>query len=401
MKGSIKNMIITRTFSFTDLSNADLIIDAVYEGGTKGNAGDDPLSKLMGCENQGGFRPVGARNGINTKFCVLYTDLSNMDWPDRIEIETGKFFYYGDNREPGRELHDTPKKGNLILRYAFDELHKGNRKVIPPFFVFTKSTKGRDVVFRGLAVPGAPDLNETEDLIAIWKLKRGNRFQNYRAVFTILDVATVSRAWIQDLHDGQPFTKNAPSVWIDWVNSGIYQALTAKRTIEYRTKQEQLPSTKRREEMVKCIINYFKGHSKGEYAFEECAAQIAQMMDNNIVEYDLTRPWRDGGRDAVGKYRIGMNENAIYVDFALEAKCKQFTNGSGVRETSRLISRLRYRQFGIFITTSYVNKQAYEEIKTDGHPVVIISGEDIAKILEGRGLRTVDDVKQWLLKNFP
>jgi hypothetical protein len=113
----------TRTVLFNDLQNAELIIDVLYESGTKGNAGDDPLSKLVGCENQGGFRPLGARNGIDTTFCVLYSDTANVDWPDRIEIETGKFFYYGDNRKPGHELHDTPKNGNLILRFSFDELH--------------------------------------------------------------------------------------------------------------------------------------------------------------------------------------------------------------------------------------------------------------------------------------
>ncbi|MDU0205815.1 restriction endonuclease [Paenibacillus sp. MAH-36] len=391
----------TRSVSFSDLSISDLIIDATYEGGVKGNAGDDPISKLIGCENQGGFRPVGSRDGANTKFCVLYTDLSNSDWPDRIEIETGKFYYFGDNRESGRELHNTPKRGNLILRYSFDQIHKDNRKMVPPFFVFTKGGKGRDVVFRGLAVPGTADLNEAEDLVAIWKLKEGNRFQNYRAVFTILNVASISRAWIHDIHNGLLFSQNAPREWIQWIETGKYTPLAAEKTIEYRKISEQIPSSDKRREVIQCIVDFFKAHPRREYAFEECAAKIAQIMDNNIIEYDLTRPWRDGGRDAIGKYRIGMNENAIYVDFALEAKCKKLDSGSGVRETSRLIARLRYRQFGIFVTTSYVNQQAYEEIKVDGHPVIIICGEDIVKILEIRGLRTPIQVKQWLQINFP
>lgn len=101
-------------------------------------------------------------------------------------------------------------------------------------------------------------------------------------------------------------------------------------------------------------------------------------MDRNITDYDLTRPWRDGGRDAIGNYRIGYLDNTISVEFALEAKCKQPDSGSGIRETSRLISRLRHRQFGIFVTTSYVANQAYKEILEDQHPVVIISGIDIA-----------------------
>ena len=36
---------------------------------------------------------------------------------------TGTFTYHGDNRSPGRELHDTPNKGNLLLSRAFEWAH--------------------------------------------------------------------------------------------------------------------------------------------------------------------------------------------------------------------------------------------------------------------------------------
>jgi hypothetical protein len=67
------------------------------------------------------------------------------------------------------------------------------------------------------------------------------------------------------------------------------------------------------------------------------------MMDPNVHAIELTRFWRDGGRDGIGKYRIGTADSEIFVDFALEGKCKQpdVTHTSGVRETTRLISRLR------------------------------------------------------------
>lgn len=123
-------------------------------------------------------------------------------------------------------------------------------------------------------------------------------------------------------------------------------------------------------------------------------------MDRNVTSYDLTRPWRDGGRDAIGKYKIGLESNAIYVEFALEAKCKNTKSGSGVRELSRLISRLRYRQFGVFITTSYVSHQAYEEITTDAHPIIILSGIDIVNILVRSGYNSKESIKQWLEQNF-
>ena len=41
---------------YKNLLTADLIIDAIYEGGNFGNAGDDPISKLLkGAGNQGGI----------------------------------------------------------------------------------------------------------------------------------------------------------------------------------------------------------------------------------------------------------------------------------------------------------------------------------------------------------
>jgi hypothetical protein len=227
-------MASTYAIAVTDLPKADLIIGSTYEGGTRGNAGDDPLSKLMGCENQGGFRPVGARNGVNTKYCVLYSDLSHDEWSNRIELETGKFYYYGDNRKAGRGIHATAKKGNLILRYSFDEFFNGNRKNVPPFFVFAKGKRGRDVIFRGLAVPGAVDENDSETLKVISHESTEGPIQNYLSIFTILDVKTIKRAWIEDLHNGEPFTENAPDPWLEWINTGKYIPLKEKSTIDYK-----------------------------------------------------------------------------------------------------------------------------------------------------------------------
>lgn len=231
-------MTSTYTIPVTDLPKADLIIGNTYEGGKKGNAGDDPLSKLMRCENQGGFRPVGARNGVNTKFCVLYSDLSHDEWSNRIELETGKFYYYGDNRKAGRGIHETVKKGNLILRYSFDEYQDGNRKNIPPFFVFAKGKKGRDVIFRGLAVPGAVDENNSDSLKVISHESAEGAIPNYLSIFTILDVQTIKRAWIEDLHKGEPFTVNAPGPWLEWINTGKYIPLKEKTTIDYSNSYE-------------------------------------------------------------------------------------------------------------------------------------------------------------------
>ena len=116
---------------------------------------------------------------------------------------------------------------------------------------------------------------------------------------------------------------------------------------------------------------------------------------------DVTRPWRDGGRDAVGDYLLGPRDDPVAVEFALEAKCYGPSNSVGVRQTSRLISRLRHRQFGVLVTTSYVHAQAYQEIREDGHPVVILAGRDLVKILKASGHDTVSAICRYLAQSYP
>lgn len=387
----------SRVFKFSELSDADLIIDAIYEGGTAGNAGDDPITKLMGCGNQGGFRYKGSY--LDTSMCVLYSEMSNTEWPDQIDYELGQFIYYGDNKTPGHELHDTKKKGNLILKSAFDNLHLNSRSKIPPFFIFSKlQGAGRSVIFRGLAVPGARDISQTTDLVAIWKTSGEQRFQNYKAIFTILNEPLISRRWIRSLQKGVEDQFNIPSSYLLWLKTGKYNPLFAPPSVLHRTALQQLPQNAVESRYIELIKDYFGAHASGEYAFEKCASVIAQMMDKSIISCDNTRPWRDGGRDAIGIYRIGISSSYTDVEFALEAKCYKLNNSCGVKETSRLISRLRHRQFGIFITTSYVSLQAYQEIVEDGHPVLILSATDIAKILLTNGISTERDLSQWLMQ---
>jgi hypothetical protein len=385
---------------FADLNTADLIVDATYRGGAKGGMADDPLNKLLpGSGNQGGFRAAMKHDETGNAFVCLCSSLADRDWPDYLDMQAGTFTYYGDNKKPGHRLEATDKGGNKLLNRSFAAVHEvpPRRDAVPPFFVFTKGERGRDVVFRGLAVPGAKSLSPTDDLVAVWKSSGGLRFQNYKAVFTILNEPCVPRAWVNDLRDGNPLSSNCPAAFKKWVKKGAYVPLQAPPVVEYRNKDQQLP-LKGQESLVHCIYDYFKDDP---YDFEHCAAELACLVDSNIASYDLTRRWVDGGRDAIGKYRIGLKGNDITVDFALEAKCYELDSGVGVKETSRLISRLRYRQFGILVTTSYVGLQAYKEIKEDGHPVLIISSGDIARLLIDKGYGTPLAVQQWLSGTFP
>ena len=66
-----------------------------------------------------------------------------------------------------------------------------------------------------------------------------------------------------------------------------------------------------------------------------------------------------------------------------------------------MISRIRHREFGVLVTTSVVDRQAYEEIRSDQHPVVIICGRDIVQTLREGGYTTAEAVKLWLTTEFP
>ncbi len=379
---------------FNVLKSADLIIDQIYEGGRKGNASDDPLPHLLGVSNSAGFRHLGKRPRVNTlKLLVLYTNLRDPNWPDSMDPETGIFTYYGDRRTPG-PLHETPRSGNQILANLFEARH-GDISKFPPILIFGNAGRFRDVRFYGLAVPGAEGMTQDEDLVAVWRSSgdQGIRYQNYRARFTILNVPVISRAWISDIQDGCALpSRLAPKPWLDWVKLRKYAPIEAEQIIKTRSKNEQLPHNL---EDIRILSLVYERYKNAPIDFERCAVEIAKLSMPSIARVDLTRPWRDGGRDALGTYQIGQERSAIKVEFSLEAKCYSTSHGVGVKLLSRLISRLRHRQFGILVTTSYLSGQAYQEITNDQHPIIIISGKDIVSILKTK-IGDLHRIREWL-----
>ena len=332
----------------------DLIVDAVYEGIPRTNGTyADPLNRLVNVSNQGGFRYRGTKDAPT--LVVLTSNLAEPDWPDELDTATGRFVYYGDNREHGRELHSTGKFGNHLLRVMFDHLHLRRRHYCPPVLIFTALRTKRAFVFRGLAAPGFPGLPPTQDLVAVWKSSKGNRFQNYRAIFTVLNTPVVPRAWIDSAKTGLPPLAAAPEAWRVWVQTERYSPLHAAPALSIRTRQEQLPQSDSERRLIECIRLWFQGRPTD---FEACAAELTKLLLRDVTELELMRPWRDGGRDAIGKLRLGRDRSSIAVTFALEAKCYS-SAGVGVAEVSRLISRIRHREFGVLVTTSYLDSKRH------------------------------------------
>lgn len=277
---------------------------------------------------------------------------------------------------------------------------------IPPFFVFRKSPtdkSARSVQFKGLAVPGFLGLPATADLVAVWKTSVGQRFQNYRATFTILDVPVIKRAWLGDLVAGNPLAEGAPKAWADWVKNGRYKPLVAKSTTVIRSQEEQTPSTSASIAILKTVWEHFEG---APHAFEAFAARIFQMHDPRVIIDQITRASVDGGRDAVGRYLLGLPDDPVYTEFSLEAKCYAppimggIVNTVGVKDVSRLISRIRHREFGVLVTTSVISRQAYEEVREDRHPIIFFSGKDIVDILTKNGFNTPSLVENLLRREF-
>ena len=116
---------------FDQLQSANLIVDTVYEGGKTGKGkANEVISKLIPhCSNSSGFRIIKRTDGSGLPaYVVLFTTMKQLAWPDYLDEETGIFRYYGDNKNPGKSLLDTSKKGNRLLELVFDCLNISSLK---------------------------------------------------------------------------------------------------------------------------------------------------------------------------------------------------------------------------------------------------------------------------------
>lgn len=406
----------------SDRKNWHLIIDAVYRADpSKPNMSAEVISKLLGVKNQGGFRYLGKTETPN--LVVLFTSGEDIYWKDELDTTTGLLLYYGDNKTPGNDLHKTNLHGNEILRYMFDLACSDDfekRKNIPPVLVFKKNSSiydenhsGRDVKFLGLAVPGLAGKPKKDWLSAVWGCNRnGDRFQNYKSYFTVLDTSSgsalekgagINLAWLNDIKIGRAYeSPYAPIVWKKYIDGLKISPLSSRAEKYIKTKEEQLPIDKLQYKMLLTLQKYFCDLDGG-YSFEVFARDLTIYMDSAVVDLNTTRPFKDGGFDAEGRYRIFSKvENVVYVDFYLQAKCyNPETTPVAVKDTARLISRIKDRQFGVMFTTSYVATQAYQEIIEDGHPIVIINGRNIIEyIYDELEIRSIEKLEDWLKINY-
>lgn len=215
-----------RLVEFENLTTSDLHVNCIYKGGSAPNISAEPFHLLIpNCENSGGFRKK-KRNDKSGKYAyiVLYTSMEEKEWPDDYDTETSIFKYYGDNRKPNNDITNTKKKGNKILKEAFELLNSNDSLVdMPPFFVFKKVGNGRDVQFLGLAAPGNPNISPGNDLIKILRQNNDGDYYNYESYFTILNTGNdpIKREWIVSLiNNHENNLELAPQAWRSFVNKG-------------------------------------------------------------------------------------------------------------------------------------------------------------------------------------
>jgi len=352
---------------------------------------------LPGIGNMGGFRKKVNPRTKATIGLVLMSTGKESEWPDELDTIQGIYTYYGDNRKPGTGLHETPKKGNEELRRIFELAHGSaeDRRKCPVILIFQSGGRDHDAIFKGIAVPGAKNLTAGEDLVAVWASEKGKRYQNYKAIFTILDCGVIDGNWVRDIFRTKEldFDDNrTPKALKKWIEKGEYHPLISEPIKVIRSVEEQTPPSGIHKDLIDELIRTFQDDP---YGFEEVAAGLWELSINVDMKIDLTRKWRDGGRDAVGYLVIGSTIDPLKINFALEAKCYK-TSRVGVKEMSRLISRIKHREFGVMVTTSVVDAQAYSEVKEDGHPVVVLAGRDLAEILIKKGINSKEKLSLWI-----
>lgn len=384
-----------------------LTIDGLFKNNSNPRHPDAEFQRFFtlhkGINNAAGFRVVakksaakrsGRKRPADLAFVVLVTTFAESEWPDSLDLETGHLVYYGDNRHPGTATSKTSIGGNAILDDVYELLHAGQREVVPPFLIFENSkVAGRSQMrFLGLAAPGAEGLSVSDDLVSVWRIKGRSRFTNKKARFTVLREERIDRKWLIDLVEGVAgaHSEHCPPTWRRWVRTGFYEPLVAVRPRVPRPKKDQLPADPLEREILRTLFEELSDRE-----FEFAAAELVRLMDERFIELEVTPRSRDGGRDVVGRYRVGHESHQVWLSVCVEAKKWQLTSAVGVKPMSRLISRLRNRDLGVFITTSFFDPQVQGELIEDNHPVLLVSGGDIARLLAAKGIAT-ESLRKWI-----
>ncbi|WP_018403440.1 hypothetical protein [Marinobacter gelidimuriae] len=366
------------------LEDTDLIVDRIYREPQNRNASDNPRPKLLDVDNRYGFRRLENRRNFSTlNLLVLESNLNDPDWSDHIDTYYDIFTYY-DNKSIN-EIHDTTRKGNLILRNLFNARHPSQPfDHFPVMLLFNKDGDNRDICFLALAVPVAQDLRVVEHLVAIWCSNdpKNKRHKNYELVFTIPGVPIVSIYWLKDIRNRK--TVSSPHLsrpWLEWTLSRKYTLLYTPHRIEIRKKEPRLLERPENSRLLKIIL---KKYQKPQYYFEHKTTNIVRIILSRDGHFQINQLYKYSSHNAKSKYIIGSGTSSIDIKFALEERFFRKESGVFIKKLSWLKSRPKRQPFGAPETTSNLTIQAYKEPIGDSHPVTLIPDGDIISTFRKR-----------------
>jgi hypothetical protein len=134
--------------------------------------------------------------------------------------------------------------------------------------------------------------------------------------------------------------------------------------------------------------------------FEQFAADLWRVSEPNVDKIDVTRPWRDGGRDAIGKTCLVPMPTPLPSSspWRPSARAHQQRRRERDKPTHLAAPAPPIRRPGHYPLPRY---QAYREIREDGHPVVVLAGRDVIERLKDRGLDNITAIRQHLHDAYP
>jgi len=330
-----------------------------------------PLPKGIG--NAGGVRRItshsGPRKGETT--CVVIVSNkqrrpSGLDnpWQDQMDIENGSIEYWGDSRLEGNKNFDEYQGNRLLMDWYLKGQVRKERDEVPPILYFQKPRRGK-VTFCGLVIIREVEINRF--------LEDGKPVPNYLFHLDILNEDEVQLGWIHD-RTSKGNDAKAPGSWKKWVKTGEIDKYSVwKKSVKSKT--EQLPSDDNGKAALRSMVE--------ELSWREFEYMVEFIMarSRRFNQVKVTPPSRDKGYDLTG--RVAIPEINFSIDFYLEAK--KWKGSVGVKDVSRLASRLGTGTFGIFVTTSYFTKQAQEETFAS-YPIKLIPGGELLTMSMRSGL---------------
>lgn len=354
------------SFAYTDLQSADFISGAIYESGGGGFA-KEPLHELFKIDN---FKGVGTQSGIRRSkvevkgvddeaYIVLVNTRLVDEWKNHYDPLTKILTYYGDNRTPGNDIHNTKQRGNLAFKKVFERAYgsQEEREKLPPIFYFERTGTSSDMKFIGLALPFVEGKTKEEALRKrIFETEAGN-FENYIAEFTIIQNMHIKREWLYDLKiNRKGYSPNAPIEWLEFIKEGY-------------------------------IHKNYKGAQVTDYAIDLLDSIKYQHTTETIVKARLTQnKFRKALLDSRGKCQIcGIDIPELLIashikPWAISDDDEKVDVNNGLllcANHDRLFDRnlISFDKEGKLIISNVIDKNAYEKLNLSPKFTLTVSEE--------------------------